>query len=365
MMSKSHSNVFIRNLPFTMDPLGLKDLFTTFGTILSVRILEPQQNGQQRLGFVKFGSMAEAMLGIKAMNGCKVEDHILEVKLADADVGEKNSGKLLLGTGLASKPDLLGKKENNNLFVKGFPTYWGDADLAELFFGAGIVVEARVLGLQERGTGGVGLVRFSCVEEARQAVEAYNGQFVSAFGPLEVDFAYDREAEVQSLLAKKFVQARTPSPASSFGLSSTNSLTCSANLLGEVDSGCDGSNAALMAEVLREFTPSPELTVQKQLQDLIGKLSDSLDLRNKTSSSIYVAKLPPDADRLFLYEKFAPFGGVSSVRILFDENRKCTGVGFVNYLDPACAKRAVSALNGARVAGRNLQVRLQENRRHL
>ncbi|GMH40562.1 hypothetical protein BSKO_08466 [Bryopsis sp. KO-2023] len=364
-MSKTHSNVFIRNLPFTMDPLGLKDLFTSFGTIHSVRILEPQQNGQQRLGFVKFGCLGEATLGIKAMNGCKIDQHVLEVKLADSDVGQKNS-KLILGAGIPAKPDLckVGRKENNNLFVRGFPTYWGEADLAELFFGAGIVVEARVLGIQETGTGGVGFVRFSCVEEARQAIEAYNGQYVSAFGPLEVEFAEDREHEMQQLLTKKFVQARTPSPASSYGLSSTNSLTCSANILGDMDSGCESNNALLMADVLREFSPSPELTVQKQLQDLIGKLSDSLELR-KNAASIYVAKLPPDADRLFLYEKFAPFGGVSSVRILFDENRKCTGVGFVNYLDPTCAKRAVTALNGARVAGRNLQVRLQETRRHL
>ena len=33
------------------------------------------------------------------------------------------------------------------------------------------------------------------------------------------------------------------------------------------------------------------------------------------SSSVYVKNLPQDADKLYLYEKFAPFGGISSVKV--------------------------------------------------
>ena len=32
-------------------------------------------------------------------------------------------------------------------------------------------------------------------------------------------------------------------------------------------------------------------------------------------SSVYVKNLPPEADKLFLYEKFAPYGGISSVKV--------------------------------------------------
>ena len=33
------------------------------------------------------------------------------------------------------------------------------------------------------------------------------------------------------------------------------------------------------------------------------------------SSSVYVKNLPQDADKLYLYEKFAPYGGISSVKV--------------------------------------------------
>lgn len=33
------------------------------------------------------------------------------------------------------------------------------------------------------------------------------------------------------------------------------------------------------------------------------------------TSSVYVKNLPPEADKLYLYEKFAPYGGISSVKV--------------------------------------------------
>ena len=46
------------------------------------------------------------------------------------------------------------------------------------------------------------------------------------------------------------------------------------------------------------------------------------------------------ADKLFLYEKFAPLGAILSVRVLTDETGSCRGVGFVNYADPRAASQA-------------------------
>lgn len=46
------------------------------------------------------------------------------------------------------------------------------------------------------------------------------------------------------------------------------------------------------------------------------------------------------ADKLYLYEKFAPLGAVLSVRVLTDETGNCRGVGFVNYADPRAASQA-------------------------
>ena len=43
-------------------------------------------------------------------------------------------------------------------------------------------------------------------------------------------------------------------------------------------------------------------------------------------ASVYIKGMPEDADKLWLYEKFARFGGICSVRVLVDEQSgKCNG----------------------------------------
>ena len=49
------------------------------------------------------------------------------------------------------------------------------------------------------------------------------------------------------------------------------------------------------------------------------------------------------ADRLYLYEFFAPHGAVLSVRVLTDDAGACRGVGFVNYADNTSALAAIQA----------------------
>ena len=57
--------------------------------------------------------------------------------------------------------------------------------------------------------------------------------------------------------------------------------------------------------------------------------------------------LTAQADRLYLYEFFAPHGAVLSVRVLTDDAGACRGVGFVNYADNASALAAVQARSPA------------------
>jgi RNA recognition motif-containing protein len=79
--------------------------------------------------------------------------------------------------------------------------------------------------------------------------------------------------------------------------------------------------------------------------------------------SLYIKNLPPEADKLFLYEHFAPHGPVLSVRILNDEQTgKCRGVGFVNYADPTSALAAIQTMHGLRVGDKMLHVSLQTQR---
>ena len=78
------------------------------------------------------------------------------------------------------------------------------------------------------------------------------------------------------------------------------------------------------------------------------------------SSSLYVKNLPQEADKLFLYERFAPHGAILGIKVLIaPETGKCKGVAFVNYATSDAAMAAVEALHGTKLGEKVLHVSMQ------
>ena len=80
------------------------------------------------------------------------------------------------------------------------------------------------------------------------------------------------------------------------------------------------------------------------------------------SSNIYVGNLSWEASEFDVQNLFDEFGKVNSVKIILDrETSRSKGFGFVEMSDSEEASRAISALNGKEVLGRNLRVNISES----
>lgn len=78
--------------------------------------------------------------------------------------------------------------------------------------------------------------------------------------------------------------------------------------------------------------------------------------------AVFVGGLPPGATDLDLYEIFSPFGAIPprGVKVMKSGGGTCSGIGFVDFIDPACAQAACATLNGYQAPdGITLQVRLK------
>eukprot|EP00440_Ansanella_granifera_P031681 gb/GFBE01034388.1/.p1 GENE.gb/GFBE01034388.1/~~gb/GFBE01034388.1/.p1 ORF type:complete len:139 (+),score=54.60 gb/GFBE01034388.1/:1-417(+) len=65
-------------------------------------------------------------------------------------------------------------------------------------------------------------------------------------------------------------------------------------------------------------------------------------------NTLFVGGLPPDMTNLEMYQMFAPFGPIAprgATAMLDKETGKCTGIGFVNYMDKEAAEKAIRSLN--------------------
>lgn len=72
---------------------------------------------------------------------------------------------------------------------------------------------------------------------------------------------------------------------------------------------------------------------------------------------LYVGNLPWSVDDTKLNGLFSEFGAVSSAKVIIDKfSRRSKGFGFVEFADDESAKKAISAMNGKLVEGRELRV---------
>lgn len=301
-----HSNVFVRGIPNGFDTEDLRYLFEDFGSIVCVKILEPRHLGDKRLGFVKFATCEEAHAATSSMNMTEIAGQRIEVREAELDVDPKKNliDKVLI--------------ENDNLFVRGFPSYWGPEELTEFFSQTGLVVAVRVLGCTMPSRGGVGLVRYSSVAEARETISKMNNVKVCGFGPIDVKFATVKDPKLRDT-SRPFRQ--------------------------------DVMNASrALREVSLNRLVEPVFDRASTMNNDVG--SSSMNAAAATPPiPIFVDNLPPTTTQLTLYQHFAQFGAISSVVLGQDEMEVCNGVAFVNFVDAASAAQAALAMNGANIHG--------------
>jgi RNA recognition motif-containing protein len=74
-------------------------------------------------------------------------------------------------------------------------------------------------------------------------------------------------------------------------------------------------------------------------------------------TSIYVGNLPYQISEDELRDAFTAHGEVTSAKIIIDrETGRSKGFGFVDMPDKAAAERAIEAMNGQSLQGRDLRV---------
>jgi RNA recognition motif-containing protein len=78
---------------------------------------------------------------------------------------------------------------------------------------------------------------------------------------------------------------------------------------------------------------------------------------NFQTMTLYVGNLSFSLTNDELEKIFSQYGTVTKVSIIIDrENGRSKGFGFVEFAEASHAKKAVEAMNGALVSGRNLKV---------
>ncbi|KAL4430958.1 hypothetical protein ABPG75_006214 [Micractinium tetrahymenae] len=367
----AHSNLYVRGFPPSYCDSEILSLFSPFGAINSLRVVAASE-GQAPHAFVKFEASEQAAAAIHALNGSTVGGSQLVVKFADADVQPRVES---------------GRQPSEWCYCRNLPPSYSRQEVGELFVPFGTVLEIRIFPSTELYKGSGALVQMQSMEQAAAAIQALNGSFPrGATQPLLVRYA-DSPAEKAAKQARK--ERLMHKQATGAGLLGGNPLLAAQlqqQLLGlAINGGNNRSMTLPTSNSISSMGNSPDLS-----SDLTSTMLSPLDgYQDSTGSSglpaaavlaqqaaaaaaaagpgnpgvgasIYIKGMPEDADKLWLYEKFARFGGISSVRVLIDEaTGRCNGIGFVNYMTADAARQAQEAMNGVNMGDRLLHVMVQ------
>jgi len=76
-------NLYVGNLPYSIDENGLKDLFSEAGSVTSANIISDKFSGRSKgFGFVEMGSDEEAAKAIDMFNEKEIEGRNIKVNEA-------------------------------------------------------------------------------------------------------------------------------------------------------------------------------------------------------------------------------------------------------------------------------------------
>ncbi len=80
-------------------------------------------------------------------------------------------------------------------------------------------------------------------------------------------------------------------------------------------------------------------------------------------NKLFVGNLPWSADDAALNEMFSQFGEITSARVMSDKfTGRSRGFGFVEFANEADAQKAVAALDGSDLGGRQIVVNVARPR---
>uniref|UniRef100_A0A8D0VQ63 Polyadenylate-binding protein n=1 Tax=Sus scrofa TaxID=9823 RepID=A0A8D0VQ63_PIG len=185
-------NVFIKNLEDSIDNKALYDTFSTFGNILSCKVV-CDDHGSRGFGFVHFETHEAAQNAIRTMNGMLLNDrkvfvgHFKSRREREAELGAR-------------------ALEFTNIYVKNLHVDVDERCLQDLFSQFGKILSVKVMRDDSSHSRGFGFVNFEKHEDAQKAVTDMNGKEVS--GRLLYVGRAQKRVERQNELKRRFEQMK-------------------------------------------------------------------------------------------------------------------------------------------------------------
>jgi len=169
-------NIFVKNLPSALDNKGLFDVFSSFGNILSCKVVTDLQGMSKRYGYVHYETAEAARDAIARLTGSQLD----------------NQDDFLLVTPFVPRGNRSNQREWTNVHIGQIPTSWDEIRLSNVTNIFGSIQNAAVMKDGNNNSRGFGFVNFHSHDSALRCVSELPKQEVEPGVVLSVNQALTR-----------------------------------------------------------------------------------------------------------------------------------------------------------------------------
>ncbi|XP_002717899.1 myelin expression factor 2 isoform X1 [Oryctolagus cuniculus] len=367
------STIFVANLDFKVGWKKLKEVFSIAGTVKRADIKEDKDGKSRGMGTVTFEQAIEAVQAISMFNGQFLFDRPMHVKMDDKSVPHEDYrshdsktpqlprglGGIGMGLGPGGQPI-----SASQLNIGGVMGNLGPS---------GMGMDGPGFGGMNRIGGGIGFGGLEAMNSmggfggVGRMGELYRGAMTSSMerdfgrGDIGINRGFgDSFGRLGSAMIGGFAGRIGASNMGPVGSGISGGMGGMSSVTGGMGMGLDR-----MSSSFDRMGPGIGALLERSIDVDRGFLSGPMGsgMRDRIGSKgnqIFVRNLPFDLTWQKLKEKFSQCGHVMFAEIKM-ENGKSKGCGTVRFDSPESAEKACRIMNGIKISGREIDVRLDRN----
>lgn len=341
--------------------------FSQAGPVLSIRVCRDMIT-RKSLGYayVNFQQPADAERALDTMNFDSMKGRPIRIMWSQRDPSLRKSG---LG----------------NIFIKNLDKQIDNKAMYDTFSAFGNILSCKIATDETGNSRGYGFVHFETQEAADQAIEKVNGMllagkkvFVGPFVPRKERHSNSTDKKYTNVFIKNFGEELTDETLhdmfAEFGdITSSRVMTDDGKPKGfgfvcfkQPESAEAATNALngkdINGKILYVGRAQKKGERQAELRDKFERQKQERMNRYQTGVNLYVKNLDDTIDDEKLKVEFSQFGNITSAKVMVDSTGRSKGFGFVCFVAPEEATKAVTEMNGKIVVSKPLYVALAQRK---
>jgi polyadenylate-binding protein len=369
------ASLYVGDLPSDVTEGMLFEIFNQVGPVASIRVCRDAVT-RRSLGYayVNYHNVVDAERALDTLNSSLIKAKPCRVMWSQRDPSLRKSGV-------------------GNIFIKNLDKTIDHKALYDTFSAFGNILSCKVVTDDQNQSKGYGFVHFETKEAAEKAISKVNGMMLNNqkvfVGPFvtrkERLKTQDGEQKFTNVYVKNLDETVTTDKLrevfSEFGTITNAAIMNDDNGSKSKGFGFVNFETAESAKKAVEALNSKDNTSLPHVKDkplYVGRAQKKSERENELRAkfealklerlnkyqgvNLYVKNLEDNIDDEKLRAEFAPYGTITSCKVMRDDKINSKGFGFVCYSTPEEATRSVTEMNGRILGTKPLYVALAQRR---